>query len=468
MPSTTSSSVLRNFASSTVITPSLPTFFIASAMKRPISASPLAEIVPTWAISSFEVTFLEFFWRSATMVSTARSTPRLRSIGFMPAATALAPSLTIACASTVAVVVPSPAWSEVFEATSRPICAPMFSNLSSSSISLATATPSLVMRGAPNDLSSITLRPLGPSVTRTAWVSVSMPCNILSRASTENFTSLADISVFLFVRPHSCDDYWSSPDDDVLSIRCFLGLRGARFTVSSRTRIWRAQSGGLLLGIGLDQHPHDVALFHDEVLNAIDFDLGARPFAEQDAISDLDVDGDELAALVAAAGSNGDDLALLRLLLGGVGNDDATSGLRLGVDSLDDNAVVKRSEFHSCPPTVSSKSLAELEGRSLFRKLFAAGPDIPGPLRSDGLIEYLNGLRLSMRGRTPQAARGRGRGRVLMAHASECKLYLEYYCLPTAPGLPLYKTETSVRRRFLGSSRTSRCLPVLGYVGCRT
>jgi hypothetical protein len=43
-----------------------------------------------------EVTFLEFFWRSATMASTARSTPRLRSIGFIPAATALAPSLTIA------------------------------------------------------------------------------------------------------------------------------------------------------------------------------------------------------------------------------------------------------------------------------------------------------------------------------------------------------------------------------------
>ena len=96
MPSTTSSSVSSDFASSTVITPSLPTRFIASAMKRPISASPLAEMVPTWAISSFEVTFLEFFWRSATTASTARSTPRLRSIGFMPAATALAPSLTMA------------------------------------------------------------------------------------------------------------------------------------------------------------------------------------------------------------------------------------------------------------------------------------------------------------------------------------------------------------------------------------
>ena len=113
MPSTTSSSVSSDLASSTVITPSLPTFFIASARKRPISASPLAEMVPTWAISSLEVTFLEFFLRSSTTASTARSMPRLRSIGFMPAATALAPSLTIAWASTVAVVVPSPATSEV-------------------------------------------------------------------------------------------------------------------------------------------------------------------------------------------------------------------------------------------------------------------------------------------------------------------------------------------------------------------
>jgi hypothetical protein len=150
-------------------------------------------MVPTCAISSFEVTFLEFFLRSSTMASTARSMPRFRSMGFIPAATALAPSRTIACASTVAVVVPSPAWSEVLEATSRTICAPMFSNLSSSSISLATVTPSLVMRGAPNDLSSTTLRPFGPSVTRTAWASVSMPRSMLSRASTENFTSLADI-----------------------------------------------------------------------------------------------------------------------------------------------------------------------------------------------------------------------------------------------------------------------------------
>src|SRR6266536_147938 len=67
MPSTTSSSVSSDLASSTVITPSLPTFFMASAMNRPISESPLAEIVPTWAISSFEVTAFECFFRSSTM-----------------------------------------------------------------------------------------------------------------------------------------------------------------------------------------------------------------------------------------------------------------------------------------------------------------------------------------------------------------------------------------------------------------
>ena len=97
----------------------------------------------------------------------------------------------MAWARTVAVVVPSPAMSEVLEATSRSICAPMFSNLSSSSISLATVTPSLVTRGAPKLFSSTTLRPLGPSVTLTALARMSTPRSMRSRASCENLTSLA-------------------------------------------------------------------------------------------------------------------------------------------------------------------------------------------------------------------------------------------------------------------------------------
>ena len=201
MPSTTSSSVSSDFASSTVITPSLPTLSMAWARMRPTSLSPLAEIVPTCAISSLLVMLRERDFRSSTTRPTARSMPRLRSIGFMPAATAFAPSRTIACARTVAVVVPSPATSLVRDATSLTICAPMFSNLSLSSISFATVTPSLVMRGAPKLLSSTTLRPLGPSVTLTALASVSTPFRMRPRASAENFTSLAAIGFSFYSVP---------------------------------------------------------------------------------------------------------------------------------------------------------------------------------------------------------------------------------------------------------------------------
>lgn len=84
--------VLQAEPSSTVITPSLPTFFIASAMMLPIDSSELAEIVPTWAMALSSAVGLEMFFSSATAAVTALSMPRLRSIGFMPAATAFMPS----------------------------------------------------------------------------------------------------------------------------------------------------------------------------------------------------------------------------------------------------------------------------------------------------------------------------------------------------------------------------------------
>src|SRR5205823_2969594 len=113
-----------------------------------------------------------------------------------------------------------------------------------------TVTPSLVMRGAPNDLSSTTLRPFGPSVTFTAFARMSTPRSMRSRASTENFTSLAAI----YVAP-------------LLS-----GRRELR---------------GLLAGSGgLFENAHDVAFLHDQEIDAVDLDLGARPLAEQHALAD--------------------------------------------------------------------------------------------------------------------------------------------------------------------------------------
>ena len=82
--------------------------------------------------------------------STAKLIPLLKSIGFIPAATDLHPSLKIALARTVAVVVPSPAISFVLLATYFRRLAPMFSNLLLNSTALATVTPSFVIVGAPN------------------------------------------------------------------------------------------------------------------------------------------------------------------------------------------------------------------------------------------------------------------------------------------------------------------------------
>jgi hypothetical protein len=79
----------------------------------------------------------------------------------------------------------------------------------------------------------------------------------------------------------------------------FSAFEENRFAVSSRTGIWGERNqAAFFLASTLDQHPHNITLFHDKVLDAIDLDLGARPLAEQDAVADPDVDGDELAGLV--------------------------------------------------------------------------------------------------------------------------------------------------------------------------
>ena len=53
-----------------------------------------------------------------------------------------------------------------------------------------------------------------------------------------------------------------------------------------------------------------------------------------------------LALVVELAGTDGDDLGLLRLLLGGVGDDDATPDLLLGLETLDQNTIVQRTDIH--------------------------------------------------------------------------------------------------------------------------
>src|SRR5580704_10705120 len=109
----------------------------------------------------------------------------------------------------------------------------------------------------------------------------------------------------------------------------------------------------LLLGDGdtwVFNDAHDVRLLHDEEILAVELDLRAGPLAEQDAVALLNVEWYDRALLIAGARADGDDLAFHRLFLGGVRNDDAALGLAFFLDTLDHDAVVKRTELHVFPP----------------------------------------------------------------------------------------------------------------------
>ena len=148
IPSLISNSLSKPLLSSTFIIPSRPTLSIASAIKSPISLLP-ADIVATLATSLLVSTLREFFKIVLATSLLAYSIPSRINTGLHPLSTALIPLLIILRARIVAVVVPSPATSLVLLATSYTNLAPMFSNLSSNSISLAILTPSLVINGEP-------------------------------------------------------------------------------------------------------------------------------------------------------------------------------------------------------------------------------------------------------------------------------------------------------------------------------
>src|SRR5215469_7284055 len=308
MPSLVSTSVLSVLDSSTVITPSLPTFSIASAIKSPISWS-LAEIDATCAILSLVSTFFLNDSISATAISTAFSMPCLICSGLLPAVTLRKPSRMIACASTVAVVVPSPAMSLVLEATSLTSWAPMFSKASGSSISLAMVTPSLVIVGEPNFLSSTTLRPLGPIVTLTA------------------------------------------------SARMFAPRSSARRALSSNTSCFAAMikfQNSLNAGRNFVDDGQDVFFGDDEVLGAVDLDFASRILTIEHAIANLDAHRELSAVVERAASADRADHALLGLLLSGIGQKHATGRLVLLLDVLDNDVIVQRLEIHRKPPTARS------------------------------------------------------------------------------------------------------------------
>src|ERR1700692_2529931 len=208
----------------------------------------------------------------------------------------------MAWARTVAVVVPSPATSDVLLATSRTIWAPMFSRPSRSSISLATVTPSLVMVGEPNFFSMTTLRPLGPRVTFTASARRLTPRRIAWRDSSPCTICFAIILFsfrdknFFTIRGAGVHEVNLRPSIQNLAARAdgFFLVRAGRSGVRSASK-----------------DAENFFFFHDDEVFAIDLDFGAGIFAEQDAVAFFNGERESLAFVVGAAFAGGDDFALL-------------------------------------------------------------------------------------------------------------------------------------------------------------
>src|SRR5262249_59020471 len=105
-----------------------------------------------------------------------------------------------------------------------------------------------------------------------------------------------------------------------------------------------------LLRRSLFNHAHDVALLRDDVILAVDFDLGTRPFSKQHSIADFDIQCMQFAVIAPRTRPSGNDFAFHWLFLSGIGDDDAALGLLLLLDAAVEYTILQRSKFHWSPP----------------------------------------------------------------------------------------------------------------------
>ena len=98
-------------------------------------------------------------------------------------------------------------------------------------------------------------------------------------------------------------------------------------------------------------HGHDVFFTHDHELFTVDLDLRPAVFAEQDLVADLHVERTDVAVLENLSLANRDDLPLDRLLGRGIGNHDAARRGTILLQTLHDDAVMKRTNLHVDAPS---------------------------------------------------------------------------------------------------------------------
>ena len=218
--------------------------------------------------------------------------PRLSSIGLAPAATFFRPSWTIAWASTVAVVVPSPATSLVLVATSfEQLRAHVLERVLE--LDLLGDGDAVVGDGRGAEL--LVERDVAALRAERGLDRVGQRVDAALERPARGLVELNDLG-------HGCS-----------SSRCCQchRIRRPRRNVNPRTDVYSS----IMARMSFSDE--------DQVLLVVVLELGAGVLGEEHLVADLDVHRDALAVVVEAALADGHDRAALRLLLGRVGQDDA-------------------------------------------------------------------------------------------------------------------------------------------------
>ena len=278
----------------------------------PISASPLEEIVPTWATSLEDEIFFALAASSLTTAATARSTPRFRSIGLAPAATDLAPSLDDRLGKN--------------RGRGRAVAGDVVGLGGDFLDHLGAHILELVLKldffgdchavlGDPRRAESLVEHDVAALRTKRHLHRVGEDVHAakhpLAGVLGKFYFFRCHFHILLVIRPE-------------IYAAFFLPLATASPSMTpmmSLSFMIRRSSPSILTSVP------------DHLPNRI-------------AIAGLHVERDDFALFVAGAWADGDDFALLGLLLSGIRNDDAASGFHLRIDTANDHTVMKRTKLH--------------------------------------------------------------------------------------------------------------------------
>src|SRR5215471_9543784 len=86
------------------------------------------------------------------------------------------------------------------------------------------------------------------------------------------------------------------------------------------------------------------------MFDSVNVDFGSRILAEEDFIVNLDLHGNYFTVLIKFSFPHPNDPTFLRLFFGGVRDNNTPLALFFFLNSLDDDAVLKRPDLHAFPP----------------------------------------------------------------------------------------------------------------------